>query len=314
VRRAACAIALVIAACQPAGDDDDVNTLEGDRAGLLCGNVTLDLLHEGLASSNPAQTNQRLADAVYDCWNLTMDVDPDHATSVGDYTRIDQDGPGGLLLGCGFHGSGNPVRLDLGDGGCVTPTATGYLRLGLRSPAQVVVASDIHSIQIETTWQEVRGDDLIVGTGRIFMSVPPGAASPNRSYDPRTPIDPIAGCHMPACSKAAFAGHGTRLVGNPAVCDELLAGYATPLEVGFDAQDRMSLAADTPEAKRLRPVYGETACTVDTWDGARPYPYRRFHFDPATGVMTIDETQLHQANNLADVCTIHWETTVGPCS
>lgn len=289
-----------------------LDSLAGERAGVYCAQETFDLMRPGLKSTNPTQQNERFYESVEKCWNLTVAVDTEQQKSVADFTRIDEGADGGLLLGCAFHGVGNTVRADL-QGGCVTPTDAGYYRLALTQPTQYLVTAENTSLEFDLSWQEVRGKDLIVGTGRIFLSVPQTPIKLQAEYDPRIPTDPVSGCHMPTCSTVAFAGHGTLVTGNPLVCNELLASYATPFSVFFDAQDRMSFAADTPEAMRFLPVFGKTTCTVDTWSGSRPSPYRRFHFDPGQKVMSFDETQLHQTNNLSDVCTLHWETSITGC-
>lgn len=298
-------------ACTPMMKKKPFDPLEGDRAYALCAQETLDLLRDGLASSNPTQRNERLHESVNSCWNLTVDVDPEAHTSVADFTRIDEE-VGGEPRGCSFHGTGNELRLDLKSGGCVSPSATGYYRWALRGTSELMINTDITSVQLDLAWQETRGEDLIVGTGRVFLSVPQTPITDRKPYDARLPLDPVSACTMPTCSTANFARHGTLVKGGMGVCGELLAGYTTPLTVRFDTQGLMSIDGDASATDRP-PVFGKTSCSVDTWTGSRPYPYRRVHFDRGTGALSLEETQLHQANGLADVCTVRWETTVTGC-
>jgi hypothetical protein len=280
----------LLAGCPSEGDDVD------HYEGLFCAFETLDLLAPRLQATNPFQTNERVYENQPQCWNLTRDINRTKHTSTGDITRIADEGP--PLLGCALHGTGDEETLTFADGACVFPSEMGHYRLRMTTPAAFALLEP-NQLSIEGTYEEERGDDLIAGTGRIFLSRPMTPLPMDHAYDARIPTDPNASCQLPACSTVALAGKGTLVSGDPQVCDELLASHADPFPLMLDGT--------TPI------VLDETTCGATTWTGEPPYPYQRYHLDAATGTLTLDEVVLYQADALSDVCTLHWETTVTGC-
>jgi hypothetical protein len=306
--------AALLAGCKQ-DDTDEFDPSIGERASVLCVFATLDLLPEGLTTTNPFQTNERVYSEKAECWNQTIDIEG--TKSSGGLTRIDMEGE--PPTGCSFQGTGDDTAVHMTSGGCITSTPTGHIRLALAEPADLPIinvvtsTASLQSVTVMVDYQEARGQDLIAGTGRIFLSVPMGNITPTHEYDTRIPVDPNASCAMPACSNANFAGKGTLLSGNPTVCSELLSSYGSPFGVYFDEANRMSFDAAASAEMRLPSVLDKAACGATSWGGQKPYPFRKYHLDPATGLMTIDEIVMHQANMLADVCTLHWQTTVTGC-
>jgi len=243
-----------------------------------------------------------------ECWNQTIDIDG--RKSTGGLTRIDAEGE--PPTGCSFQGTGDDTAVHLTSGGCVSATAGGHIRLALNEPAELPIINvtkttdSLQSVTIMVDYQEARGQDLIAGTGRIFLSVPMGSVTPTHEYDTRIPVDPNASCAMPACSSANFAGKGALLSGNPAVCSELLSAYGAPFGVYFDEANRMSFDPAAPVESRMPAVLDKAACAATTWGGQKPYPFRKYHLDPATGMMTMDEIVLHTSGSLSDGATFDW--------
>jgi hypothetical protein len=207
---------------------------------------------------------------------------------------------------------GPAYEVDLDKGFCAAATADGYYRFTLTAVTQQ--PTDWDGLELDGIVEWSRGKDLLAGPAYIFLSIPRlDAISEKPPYDKRVPIDPIAGCKMPACAKTNFSGKGTLVTGDPLICNDLLTQHTDPVSLFFDEHDRMSFSAATPETMRRWSVHGIDSCTADAWTGARPYPFARYHIAPDAGTVTLEETQLHQANNLSDVCTIRWTSNIQGC-
>ena len=301
-------VVISLAAC--ADKPHELDYLAGERQAVICNDTTLVYLGMGMTqSTNPTDARQRQhVVETRQCWMET--VAAKGQTTSGSLTRIDN-APADPPKGCGFTGTGTSDHLDLADGTCVATTADGYYRFTLNKVSPMPV--DIVGVEVDGTVEWSRDQDLLVGPAFIFLSVPMTPITMHPDYDMRVPADPIAGCKMPACSRVALAGSGTLLSGDPTTCADLLTGHAQPLELDFDDLDRMSFSAATPEAMRRLGVHGLDACTLDTWTGARPYPYARYHLDLAAGTVTLDEVELHQSGAITDVCATHWHGTLAGC-
>lgn len=316
-----CLLLSVLAGCFAADDESEpdgwLKTEEGDKAALNCGYETLDLFGGTISSNVPFMNSQRLYESKKICWDITANVDPEEETAVVDWERTADAGP--PVLGCGFHGTGTERGVTFTSGSCVLPSETGHYRLTLNEPFEMRLP-EYSELTMLFDYQEVRGDDLVVGKGRIFFGLGPGGlgVEPDHVYAKQGPpvgnvvTDPNASCRMPACSTANLAGKGTLVSGNTTICNDLLASYATPFNVYFNDKNQMAFAADAPEAERFPVVLDKATCGVRTWGGEEPHPVRLWHLD-ANGVFTLDETVLHTSGQLSDVCTLHWETTVTGC-
>jgi hypothetical protein len=288
-----------------------------------CGSEMFDL--KQVKSTHPGIRTERINQGST-CWVLDLKEDP--TTLSGTITLQRQMGTlsDGRPVGCTFKGVSNQVRAELTEGSCLVPTANGYGRFELTTPASVSPKAETGSqIVIDGTWFEQRGPDFV--RSKATLGLYPTSQAQKATVDgyPESAKKIIdlandwPACSTPRCYKVDFAGKGQLIDSNNDHCASTLSLFADPFSVVIDQRGFLAFSDDESSVQDEDWLSGGPTvfgCGSFAFSGQRPSSFSTYELKwnaGGAGEMSMDHTFFHTQNNITDICHTRWKSELTAC-